>query len=204
LSAQVWIEVYGLTNDPSPRSPYTKEQRERWFEQNPGVQPTREMLASTNTRFALMPMGGFPFPLLCQWPLFDLTGDGHIIVGCYDQPELIVYRAHRHGAPPASGGQQRQPDSGVELLPELEEVARFVRPFGIESLGAIAMDPSGRSFGLLDRARGRVYSAAWPLGDSEDALRGTGEAGAAGVTAKPVVGVRYVDEEGGIVTGGEL
>ena len=43
------------------------------------------------------------------------------------------------------------------------------------ALGGIAMDPSRKAFVLLDRVRGRVYSAAWPLEAEGGVLRGDGE-----------------------------
>ena len=182
--------MYGLTDDASSRnSPYVREQRERWFEQHPGQEPSREMLATTNTRYALLPMASYPFPLTCQWPLFDLTGDGHLIAGCYDQPELIVYKAYRNGKKKGDGSSPGEDkSSGRELRQSLEEVARIARPYGIESLGAITMDPSGKAFALLDRNRKRVYAAAWPLNAAE--LRG--EEGAPAPTERVVDGIETV------------
>jgi len=177
----VAIEVYGLTSDSSSRnSPFVREQRARWFEQNSGTEPTREMLTSTGLRYALLPMASYPFPLTCAWPLFDLTGDGHLIAGCYDQPELIVYRAYGRG-----GQVDAEASAGGELRESLTEVARISRPYGIDALGAITMDPSGTAFALLDRTRKRVYAAAWPLREAE--LRGEG--GEAAPAGRPVTGI---------------
>lgn len=197
----MWIDVYGLTNDATSRgSPYVKEQRERWFEQNAaGREPTREMLASTNTRYALLHMTSYPFPLTCHWPLFDLTGDGHLIAGCYDQDELFVYRAYKadkkkkgkKGKDGSNNDEADEPDSGMELRRELEEVARFKAPLGIDALGGIMMDPSGKAFGLLDRNRKRVYSAAWPL--DEAVLRGDGNDPAV-YTPRAVTGIKWHDQ----------
>lgn len=188
---QTAIEVYGLTSDASSRnSPFVREQRERWFEQHAGQEPSREMLASTGTRYALLPMATFPFPFTCAWPLFDLTGDGHLIAACYDSDELVVYRAYDEGgAPPARDAAASAlgdaPAAGWELRDSLQEVARIARPYGIEAIGALTMDPSGRAFALLDRTRKRVYAAAWPL--REDELRGT----AAAPADRTVTGIKW-------------
>lgn len=147
-----------------------REQKERWYEQHSpseGV-PTREMLASTNTRYGLLPMASHPFPFTCVWPLFDLTPDGHVIAGCYDQDTIVVYRATKEA---------RNPKAAPELLGELEEVARITRPYGITALGAITMDPNGGAFALLDRERGRVYAARWPLVEAELTMEGEAPVG---------------------------
>lgn len=170
------FEVYGLTSDRSTRnSPFVKEQQARWAEQNPGVEPSREQLASTNTRYALLPMASFPFPSTCAWPLFDLTGDGRVIAACYDSNTLVVYKAYRRKRAPevdASAESDAAPPE-LELRETMTEEARFVAPLGISAIGAIAMDPSGKAFVLLDRSRKRVYSVGWPL--APDALAGDGE-----------------------------
>jgi hypothetical protein len=177
----VRIDVYGLNTDTTTRdSPFIREQRHRWLEQNPGVNPSREMLASTNTKYALLRLASFNFPGVCSWPLFELTGDGHIVAGCYDQGTLVVLRSHRAraGSNAADGGDGGQSSDGAMDLAAgtvLEEVARFDRPFGITALGGISMDPSRKAFVLLDRGRGRVYSAAWPLEAEGGVLRGDGE-----------------------------
>lgn len=184
------FEVYGLTSDRSNRgSPFVKEQRERWLEQNPGVEPSPQQRESTNTRYALLPMASFPFPDTCQWPLFDLTGDGRVIAACYGSNTLVVYAAYRKvKKAPAEGGAEAPPPE-LELRESMKEEARFVAPLGIQDIGAIVIDPSGKSFTLLDRSRKRVYSAAWPL--DREALGGDGRAGAHGVTERPVTGISW-------------
>ena len=142
-------------------------------------------------RFALAPLRSFAFPapfFTCLWALFVLTGDGHAICSCYESDTLQVLRlgrARSEGGGGGSGGGgdddapaqnelglreawgPPEPAGGLALLRDDEAavVRTIVRPMGVASVGGIQMDPSGRAFALLDKARGRIVGAPWPWRD---------------------------------------
>lgn len=60
------------------------------------------------------------------------------------------------------------PDAGAEA----KVVAKIHRPFGINSIGGIVMDPTGTAFTLLDMAGRRVVTSPWPLLQDPTATEG--------------------------------
>jgi hypothetical protein len=147
-------------------------------------------------RAVLAPLRSYEFPSpvhACLWPLFALTGDGHAICSCYESDTLLVLRygvspgeaaaegieagdeAGAGGAPNAYGlseaGAPPEFAGGIALLPEARAavVQTIRRPFGVISIGAIQMDPSGDGFAILDKATRRLWGAPWPWTEGADA-----------------------------------
>ena len=160
------IEVYALSNDGRRGTAFDKERRARWEEQHPGVSPTPEMLASgTNTQFALSLLAAYNFPFpICAAPLMALSSDGLAFCACADSDTLVVLRLF--------GGEDAV--NPTALRSEPLEVLRVVAPMGIQRIGSLTLDPSGKALVILDKQRKRVYSAAWPA--DEVALGSAGEA----------------------------
>ena len=164
---------------------YEREQRFRYCETHgseckngePQAEVPEAAWRGEHVHAALAPLRSFAFPapfFACLWPLFVLTGDGHAICSCVESDTLQVLRLAR----PRRRGEEAQPNAlgvreaagppepagGLELLAEGEAtvVRTIVRPFGVPSIGGLSMDPSGRGFAILDKARRLVVGAPWP------------------------------------------
>jgi hypothetical protein len=116
------------------------------------VSPLALLLATTTTPPPT------PHHRRCAWPLFALTRDGHALTACYDSDTIGVYRVSNGDG---SGGRTDVP------FESMREAFTVARPFGIERIGAIVMDPTGSAFSVLDRGAKRVVTFPWPLERSE-------------------------------------
>jgi hypothetical protein len=164
----VRLNVYSLVSD-TEHPAYRKELIARWQEQHPNADPataTPAELEQQKFKYALQLERSFDYPGWCTWPLMALTNDGRAIVGCYDQDSLYVLRlstAQAHTAQTTAQDMPMGAAAAAQLLEAAETEFVLKNPFGITALGAIAMDPSGEGFILLDRATKRVISVPYPF-----------------------------------------
>ena len=199
------LELYTVSGDRA-RSEFGAEQRARWMASTesspaPGQAEATQPLTAVPLLEATY---DFPFPT-CLHALFALTGDGHVITACRGSSSLRIVRiGYPVGLRSAAPRELARAAAAAESLPgrkQLREAwapplaptgaaairllpsnashlrADIVAPWGVKDIGGLAMDPSGRSFALLDSgsAPARLLVLPWPWEDlqNEESLGGS-------------------------------
>ncbi len=195
------LDVFRLTNDRASEA-YRREQLGRWKEGNAGEPPSDSVWEGIHVNYALERTHRYsiPFAFPCVWPLMVLTGDGHAITACFESDTLIVMKigdvvplgegverpssyAHATELGIAEPWMPPLPEGHTTVLRASEEhsvLATIKAPYGVSVIGALQMDPSGRAFYMLDKARKRILSCAWPLPADVSGIAGAAGTGSAG------------------------